>query len=104
MNHGNIFTMSALAFLTTTMGLAQITLPAPIQVNSPIITINGSPGDQTDPHVDKDLASYTDVPSNQVRYYRFSTGADLAIPQDATTFSTSCLTQTVATLHSAVSS
>ena len=85
MNHGNIFTMSALAFLTTTMGLAQITLPAPIQVNSPIITINGSPGDQTDPHVDKDLASYTDAPSNQVRYYRFSTGADLAIPQDATT-------------------
>jgi hypothetical protein len=85
MNRRNILlTLSALGSLTAT-GPAQVTPPAPIQVNSPIITINSSPGDQTDPHVDKDLASYTDTPSNQIRYYRFSTGADLGIPQDSTT-------------------
>jgi Tol biopolymer transport system component len=77
--------LSALGSLTTTAILAQVTPPAPIQVNSPIITINSSPGDQTDPHVDKDLVSYTDAATNQIRYYRFSTGVDLAIPQDQTT-------------------
>jgi hypothetical protein len=44
------------------------------------VVINNSTGDQTDPHVSGDLAAYTDVPSNQIRYYRFSTSADSAIP------------------------
>lgn len=58
----------------------QITPPAPIQVNSAIITINSGPNDQTDPHVDKDFAAYTDVNASQIRYFSFSTGLNLAIP------------------------
>jgi hypothetical protein len=49
-------------------------------VNSPIVTINNDPGDQTDPHVSGDLAAYTDAAGNTtVRYYRFSSGVDAAI-------------------------
>lgn len=58
----------------------QVTPPAPIQVTSPIVTINNSSGDQTFPHVDGDLAAYTDVADNSIRYYTFSTGVDAAIP------------------------
>jgi len=57
-----------------------ITPPAPVVVNSPTVTINSSPGDQTDPHVDKNLAAYTDAPSNQIRYFNFLTQTDAAIP------------------------
>jgi len=59
---------------------AQVTPPPPIVVNSPVITINNSPGDQTDPHVDKDFTAYTDTIVGQIRYYQFSTGVDAAIP------------------------
>jgi hypothetical protein len=45
--------------VNTTAALHQITPPAPIQV-TPIITINNSPGDQTQPHLNKDRAAYTD--------------------------------------------
>jgi hypothetical protein len=81
MNRRNVqFTLSALASLMTTAGLAQqpVTPPAPIQVNSPIIMINNSAGDQTDPHVSKDLTAYTDLKS--IHYYSFSNGVDTGIP------------------------
>lgn len=46
-----------------------------------IITINNGPGDQTDPHVNGNLAVYTDANgSSQIRYYDFVTTADNAIP------------------------
>jgi uncharacterized repeat protein (TIGR01451 family) len=44
------------------------------------LPINIGPGDKTDPHVSLDLASYTDVNSGTIRYFRFSTGVDSAIP------------------------
>jgi hypothetical protein len=47
------------------------------------VTINNSGGDQTDPHVSGDLVSYTDAATSAVRYYRFSTGVDAAIPPGA---------------------
>lgn len=42
------------------------------------VGINTQPGDQYDPHVFDDVAAYTADPL--IRYYRFSTGVDLAIP------------------------
>src|SRR5258708_37792702 len=62
----------------------QVTPPSPIIINTPIVTINNSAGDQTDPHVDKDFASYTDTVAGQIRYYKFSTGVDAAIPSGPT--------------------
>lgn len=59
---------------------AQVTPPPPIVVNSPIVTVNNSPGDQTDPHVDGDFTAYTDTVRSEIRYYQFSTGVDAAIP------------------------
>jgi hypothetical protein len=50
----------SMAVALTSASAQQITPPSPIQVNSPIVTINNSPGDQTDAHVDKDFAVYTD--------------------------------------------
>jgi hypothetical protein len=54
-----ILTLPVLCIMPAAAQL-QITLPAPIQVNSPIITLNSSPGDQTDAHVNKSFAAYTD--------------------------------------------
>ena len=57
----------------------------PVQYPPPLLTpmlINGSAGDQNDPHVSGDWASYTDRTSltSFIRYYRFSTFTDAAIP------------------------
>lgn len=50
----------------------------PLSINR--ITINGMPGDQTDPHVSGDLVSYSNFAgTEEIRYYRFSTGEDTAI-------------------------
>lgn len=48
----------------------------------PIVAINNGPGDQTDPHVSGDLASYTnnEGSTSTIHYYNFLTGVDLAIP------------------------
>lgn len=45
------------------------------------VPINTSAGDQYDPHVDGDLAAYSSdlSTSQQIRYYRYSTGVDSAI-------------------------
>lgn len=42
------------------------------------VTINSSPGDQSNPHVSGDWATYTS--DNAIRYYNFSTGVDAQIP------------------------
>jgi len=45
------------------------------------VPVNLSPGDQIDPHVSGDLASYTDGTDPQnIRYYRFSSAVNQAIP------------------------
>ena len=50
---------------------------------APPVAINIGAGDQNDPHVSNDLVSYTNNlnTSSEVRYYRFSTGVDAAIPR-----------------------
>jgi hypothetical protein len=47
------------------------------------VTINNRPDDQYDPHVDDDLAAYSDATPSQIRYYRFSTRVDQPIPNVA---------------------
>lgn len=46
------------------------------------IPVNVGIGDQTNPSVDQDLAAYSAIDRNnlQIRYFRFSTGVDLAVP------------------------
>jgi hypothetical protein len=64
-----------------TLPVAAIVPTGPIPVTSARVTINNGPGNHTDPHVSGDLAAYTDGTSTTtVRYYRFSTGVDTAIP------------------------
>ena len=46
-------------------------------------TINAGPGDQFDPHVDGDIASYTSEAT--VRYYDFFSGQDVQVPRPADT-------------------
>ena len=47
-------------------------------------TVNNGSGEQTDPHVDGDLAAYTDQGSI-IRYFAFPGGPDLAVPTEAGT-------------------
>ena len=75
-----VFVVACLLGPSRAAGQQQVTPPAPILVSSPIITINNSPGNQTDPHVSKDLAAYTDLADGHIHYYRFSTGVDAVIP------------------------
>ena len=52
-------------------------LPAPLIA----VVINSSPGQQIDPHIDGDIATYSNqAAGSEVRYYDFRTGADNAIP------------------------
>ena len=45
------------------------------------VSINANQADQPfDPHVDGDLAAYSDAVTGQIHYYRFSTGVDSVIP------------------------
>jgi hypothetical protein len=85
MNRHNVFFAIAIliylaATVTSAAGQQQVTPPSPIIINSPIVTINGSSGDQTLPHVSKDVAAYTDVADGRIHHYRFSTGVDSVIP------------------------
>lgn len=56
---------------------AVVPVPYPPPLLTPML-INGSAGDQKDPHVSGDWASYTS--DRSIRYYRFSTFTDAAIP------------------------
>jgi hypothetical protein len=82
--HNVFFAMALLIWMSplTTPAVAQqpVTPPAAIQVNSPIVTMNNSAGNQTDPHVNGDIAAYTDSADQSIHYYRFSTATDTAIP------------------------
>jgi hypothetical protein len=75
--------LSALIGLMSLPAAAQTTVLTP-QIGPPLtvtpVTIDNSGGDQTDPHVSGDLAAYTDSATSQMRYYRFSTSVDAAIP------------------------
>ncbi len=62
-----------------------ITPGAPTLVTSPRVIVNNGPGNHTDPHVNGDLVSYTNDTTGfnfvrSIRYYRFSTAVDQAIP------------------------
>jgi hypothetical protein len=79
---GRFLSIATALLLLTTVDFAIAVVPepgGPITV-SPIL-INGSAGNQFDPHVDGDLAAYTEEGDvvQQIRYYRFSTGRDEAI-------------------------
>jgi len=71
-----------LFFCTSTLALAQ----APTLSGTFSVVNNGS-GDQTDPHVDCDLAPYTNddfFGSLSIRYYNFANDTDNAIPGNGT--------------------
>lgn len=82
--HNVFFAMAVLvwmgAMVTAAAAQQAVTPPSPILVNSPIVTINNSAGNQTDPHVNGDLAAYTNAADRSIHYYRFSTATDAAIP------------------------
>lgn len=72
MNRSNVFfAIAILSWMAATVGPAaaqqQVTPPSPIIVNTPIVTINNSAGDQTQPRISKDLAVYTDVADIRTR-------------------------------------
>ena len=83
MNRFHVLLMTFAAWVLAALPAAaqqQVVPPAPILVTTPPVTINNSDGDQTDPHVSKDLMCYTDIANATIRYYRFSTGVDAAVP------------------------
>ena len=43
------------------------------------MTVDGTSGPQTDPHVSQNMASYTDVPSGEISHYNFKNGTDNGI-------------------------
>lgn len=68
----------ALGWLAPTVALADLT---PIPLTLQPILINGSPGQQIDPYIDGNIASYSNqAAGSQIRWYDFSTGIDTAIP------------------------
>lgn len=73
-------------FATVVTLVLAITPDSVTLLNAPRVTINAQSGDQFDPHVDRDLAAYSssvDTLTNtvqEIRYFRFSTGTDSAIP------------------------
>jgi hypothetical protein len=82
--HSSLMPVAAcLAAVIPALGQQQVVPPPAIPVTAPVVTLNNSPGDQTDPHVSGDLASYTDGADSTLHYYRFSTGLDTAIPVGA---------------------
>ena len=71
------------AMATVTSAAAQ-SVVVPVMGTTPTltsVTINSSPGDQSNPHVSGDWATYTDYLA--IRYYNFSTGVDAQIPLGA---------------------
>jgi len=74
-------------------GLALVALVVPVMLSAIVpnvggpfvsfspVTINATAGDQFDPHISGDWVSYTS--DLEIRYYRFSTGTDAAIPMGA---------------------
>src|SRR5712691_9557925 len=77
------FALALLAFVaaTRTPVAAQVLVPpSPEPVTSPVVTVNGGPGEQTDPHVNGDLATYTDQ-GLRIHYFTFPNGPDLTVPR-----------------------
>lgn len=83
MNRFHVLLMTFVTWVLAALPVAgqqQVVPPAPILVTAPPVTINNSDGDQTDPHISNDLMCYTDIAGSTIRYYRFSTGVDAAVP------------------------
>jgi HYR domain len=71
-----------IAMATVTSAAAQ-SVVVPVMGTTPTltpVTINSSPGDQSNPHVSGDWVTYTS--DNAIRYYNFNTGVDAQIPLD----------------------
>jgi len=79
---GRFLSIATALLLLTTVAFAIAIVPVPgrpLTLNQ--VTINSNAlSDAFDPHVDGDLAAYSEITlTQQVRYYRFSTGVDAAI-------------------------
>lgn len=74
-----ILLLAALAFSTAALAVVPLDggSPAVVQVD-----INTGPGQHFDPHVSGDVAAYSSAPADEIRYYRFGTGSDEAIPTE----------------------
>ncbi len=73
------FAISGLLLPGKAAGQQQITPVNGGQVTSPRVVINNGPGNQTEPHVSGNLATYTDGGA-RIRYFDFLTGIDAAVP------------------------
>jgi hypothetical protein len=72
--------VGVVAALVGSMTIAVTPSQGPALTIAPV-TINNNQADQPyDPHVDGDLAAYSDAVTGQIHYYRFSTGVDSVIP------------------------
>jgi hypothetical protein len=71
--------VAALLFARPSMALTPIN-GGP--VGGTVTVVNNGPGNHTDPHVSGDFAAYTDgaAATRSIRYYRFSTAIDAAVP------------------------
>ncbi len=69
--------------LVSTLTMAVVPINAG-QVTLNRIPINTSPGEQYDPHVDQDVATYSELINFErvVHYYQFGSGIDRTIPRD----------------------
>src|SRR5690242_11137356 len=59
-----------------------ITPPIPTQITGTYQTVASGPGDQVNPHVDCNLATYTNDTgtTNNVHYFNFGTNSDATVP------------------------
>src|SRR5262245_4668713 len=73
---------AAVAVVSVVVGAGTVEAVVPVDggaASGATITIDNGGGEQLDPHVSGDLASYTDVSSGIVRYHDFAHSVDNAI-------------------------
>ena len=77
----------ALVFVTVSAGTVDAVTPVDGgDVAGTTITVDNDPGDQVDPQVSGDLATYTDytdpTQGGAIHYFDFTTSVDHAVPRD----------------------
>jgi PKD repeat protein len=84
---GRAISRALAVFLAATPAVLAATPDSGGPLLSQRITVNNGTGDQFDPHVDQDLLVYSSAVdtlatglTQEIRYYRFSTDTDLAVP------------------------
>lgn len=80
------FVVAAAAMMLPAVAVAVVPTPSGTVVG-PTIVVNSSTGDQDDPHVSGDLATYTDKGGSNwtIRYFNFLTNADSMVPSSGDT-------------------